>query len=55
MTRNRQWIVLTLALMLLGEGELKRALTVKVDKCSAKAREIVEAAGGTIEVADSSR
>jgi len=34
---------------LLGDGELKRAMTVRVDKCSAKAREIVEAAGGTVE------
>ena len=37
---------------LLGEGELKRAVVVKVDKCSAKAREVVEAAGGTVEVAE---
>ncbi|MBN2169722.1 MAG: 50S ribosomal protein L15 [Candidatus Krumholzibacteriota bacterium] len=34
---------------LLGDGELNRAVTVRVDKCSAKAREIVEAAGGTVE------
>ena len=36
---------------LLGDGEVKRALTVRVDKCSAKARELVEKAGGTVEVA----
>ena len=36
---------------LLGDGELGRAVTVRVDKCSAKARQIVEQAGGTVEVA----
>ena len=35
---------------LLGSGELKVALTVRVDAASEKARKIVEAAGGTLEV-----
>jgi len=35
---------------LLGDGDIGRALTVRVDKCSAKARELVEKAGGKIEV-----
>lgn len=33
----------------LGEGEIKAALTVAVDKVSKSAREKIEAAGGTIE------
>ena len=36
---------------LLGDGSVARALTVRLDKCSAKARELIEKAGGTIEVA----
>ena len=36
---------------LLGDGAIERALTVKVDKCSAKARELIENAGGKVEVA----
>jgi large subunit ribosomal protein L15 len=35
---------------LLGDGEVDRALTVRVDACSAKARELIEKAGGTVEV-----
>ncbi len=35
---------------LLSDGELNRALTVKVHKLSAKAREKIEAAGGKVEV-----
>jgi len=35
---------------LLSDGELTRALTVKVHKISAKAREKIEAAGGKVEV-----
>ncbi|MGI6105847.1 MAG: 50S ribosomal protein L15 [Raoultibacter sp.] len=33
----------------LGDGELTKALTIKVDKVSASAREKVEAAGGKVE------
>ena len=33
----------------LGDGELTKALTVKVDKTSAKAKEKIEAAGGKVE------
>jgi large subunit ribosomal protein L15 len=33
----------------LGDGELKKKLTVKVDKFSASARTKIEAAGGTVE------
>ena len=39
------------AVKLLADGELDRALTVKVDKASAAARSKVEAAGGTVEAA----
>ena len=35
-------------LKLLGDGELKHALTIEVDKVSASAREKIEKAGGTI-------
>lgn len=35
---------------LLGTGEISKSLTVKVDRCSAAARQKVEAAGGKIEV-----
>ncbi|MCZ2946941.1 uL15 family ribosomal protein, partial [Acinetobacter baumannii] len=35
---------------LLGNGELKVKLTVKVNKVSAAAKKAVEAAGGTVEV-----
>ena len=34
----------------LGEGELTKALTVKVDKTSASAKEKIEAAGGKVEL-----
>ncbi len=34
----------------LGGGELKKKLTVKVQACSASARQIITAAGGTLEV-----
>ncbi|MCE5258607.1 MAG: 50S ribosomal protein L15 [Chloroflexi bacterium] len=34
---------------ILGEGELDRALTVRIDSCSASARAKIEAAGGTVE------
>ncbi len=37
---------------LLGDGELTRKLSIKVDKASASARERVAAAGGTLEVAE---
>lgn len=36
---------------LLGDGAVDRAYTVQVDKCSAKARELIEKAGGKVEVA----
>jgi large subunit ribosomal protein L15 len=32
----------------LGDGDISRALTVKVDKCSASAREKIEKAGGSV-------
>ncbi len=35
----------------LGNGELEKKLTVKVDKVSASAKEKIEAAGGTVEAA----
>jgi large subunit ribosomal protein L15 len=35
---------------LLGTGEISKSLTVKVDRCSAAARQKVEAAGGKIEI-----
>ena len=34
---------------LLGKGEIDKPLTVKVDRCSAGAREKIEAAGGKVE------
>ena len=34
----------------LGDGELTKALTVKVDKVSATAQEKIEAAGGKVEL-----
>jgi len=34
----------------LGNGELDRSLTVKVDKCSATARAKIEAAGGAVDL-----
>jgi large subunit ribosomal protein L15 len=34
---------------LLGHGEIKNPLTVKVNKCSQGARQKIEAAGGTVE------
>ena len=34
----------------LGEGELTKKLTVVVDKISEKAKEIIEKAGGTVEL-----
>jgi large subunit ribosomal protein L15 len=36
---------------LLGIGDISKPLTVKVDRCSAGAREKIEAAGGKVEVA----
>ena len=36
---------------LLGTGTVDRALTIHVDKCSAAARELIEKAGGKVEVA----
>ena len=36
---------------LLGDGEIDKPLTVKVDRCSAGARQKIEAAGGKIETA----
>ena len=35
---------------ILGDGELTKKLTVKVDKCSASAQAKIEAAGGTVEL-----
>jgi large subunit ribosomal protein L15 len=40
---------------LLGTGELKKALTVRIDRASATARKAVEAAGGTLEVTEAPR
>lgn len=37
-----------LPVKILGGGELKKKLTVKVDKCSASAKEKIEKAGGTV-------
>jgi hypothetical protein len=37
---------------ILGEGELKHALTIEVDKVSASAREKINKAGGTINLRD---
>ena len=37
-------------LKILGRGELTKKLTVKANKVSAKAKEIIESAGGTVEV-----
>lgn len=34
----------------LGDGDIDKKLTVKVDKCSASARAKIEAAGGTVEL-----
>lgn len=39
----------TLAVKVLGDGELTKKLTVKVDKISSAARAKIEAAGGTVE------
>ncbi len=38
-----------LPVKLLAEGDIDKALTIRVDACSAKAREKVEAAGGSVE------
>jgi large subunit ribosomal protein L15 len=38
------------AIKILGDGELKRKLTVEVDKVSASAREKIEKAGGTVKL-----
>lgn len=38
------------SIKVLGDGELTRKLTVKVDKVSASAKEKIEKAGGTVEV-----
>lgn len=46
--RNRATIV-----KVLGNGELKRKLTVKAHRFSKSAREKIEAAGGTVELLDS--
>ena len=40
----------TLPVVILGEGELDRALTVKAHRFSASARQKIEAAGGTAEL-----
>jgi large subunit ribosomal protein L15 len=39
----------------LGDGDLKRKLTVKAHRFSKSAREKIEAAGGTVEVLDSAK
>jgi len=36
---------------LLGEGAVERAFKIQVEKCSGKARELIEAAGGSVESA----
>jgi len=36
---------------LLGEGTVERSFKIQVEKCSGKARELVEAAGGSVESA----
>ena len=41
----------SVALKLLGVGEISHPLTIKVDKVSRAAREKIESAGGTVEVA----
>ncbi len=38
-----------LPVKLLGEGTVGRAFKIQVEKCSGKARELVEAAGGSVE------
>ncbi|MDI6901261.1 MAG: 50S ribosomal protein L15 [Anaerosomatales bacterium] len=40
----------TVPVKVLGDGELSKSLTVKVDKVSASARTKIEAAGGTVEL-----
>ncbi|HSK46426.1 MAG TPA: 50S ribosomal protein L15 [Coriobacteriia bacterium] len=40
----------TVPVKVLGDGELTKALTVKIDKVSAPARAKVEAAGGTVDL-----
>jgi len=40
---------------LLGTGELKKSLTVRIDRASDAARKAVEAAGGTLEVTEAPR
>jgi large subunit ribosomal protein L15 len=47
---NRRWPV-----KILGEGELDRALTVRVHAFSATAKAKIEAAGGTAEVVPNGR
>jgi large subunit ribosomal protein L15 len=42
-------------LKILGDGELKHALTIEVDKVSASAREKIEKAGGTITLREKSK
>lgn len=40
----------TALVKVLGDGDLTKKLTVKVDKCSASAQAKIEAAGGTVEL-----
>jgi len=40
--------------VILGLGELKEALTVRVDRVTAGAKKVIEAAGGTVEVTNQS-
>jgi len=47
---NNSLIARTDKVKILANGELKSKLTVKADKASAKAKEAIEAAGGTLEV-----
>jgi len=47
---NNSLIGRTDKVKILANGELKSKLTVKADKASAKAKEAIEAAGGTLEV-----
>ncbi len=44
----------TLPVKILGNGEISKKITVNVDKVSASAKSKIEAAGGTVTVADTS-
>lgn len=40
----------TVLVKILGDGEIKKALTVRVDKVSGSAKQKIESAGGTVEI-----